>query len=107
MLFDTLYVGTIPILQKNALVLHPTYSKLPIVYVDNLVDFLSWENISDVLRIWVNEKAPYFETGSFLRNKTLQKFHTKYWYHQMQTHILLFHQKHKHEYHMKLHDNNI
>jgi hypothetical protein len=87
-LFDALYVGTIPILQKNAMVLHPNYSKLfPIVYVDNLVDFLSWNNISMILKTWVKEKAPYFIKGSKLRNQTLDRMKNKYWYHKIISHI--------------------
>jgi hypothetical protein len=79
--FESIYAGTIPILQKS--ILDDSYSHLPIVFVDNIVDFLSWSNISIVMKEWMNELGKYYEPMSHLRNQTLHRLTTTYWHRQM------------------------
>eukprot|EP01041_Mallomonas_annulata_P011559 gene11559-24172_t len=76
--FEAILIGTIPIIERN--VLYDAYMHLPIVFVDNLVSFMSWDNVSIVLEMWLGEFDKYYELNSKLRNQTLYRLTTKYWY---------------------------
>ena len=84
----TRQVGTIPVIERNAL--QDAYSRLPVAFVDNITDFLTWPNISAQMEYWVGTLGKYYEQGSQLRNSTLHRLTTKYWASRMRRHITEF-----------------
>ena len=53
--------------------------------MDNITDFLLWNTsaIMSTLTRWLVQLGKYYEAGSQLRNDTLHKLSTAYWYHKI------------------------
>ena len=79
--WQSLLLGTIPVIERNAL--HDAYELLPVAFVHNITDFLTWTNVSQVMVQWRHQLGKFYEQGSHLRNRTLHRLTTKYWYHRM------------------------
>eukprot|EP01041_Mallomonas_annulata_P000846 gene846-1647_t len=103
-LFESLMVGTIPIIERTAL--YDAYEHFPVVFVRNLTDFMTWPNASTMMAHWVDHLDKYYEPGSHLRNQTLHRLNTKYWYHLMESKLHNPHSRnHRHE-HFQAHEFN-
>eukprot|EP01041_Mallomonas_annulata_P001316 gene1316-2534_t len=103
-LFDSLMVGTIPIIERTAL--FDAYEHFPVVFVRNLTDFMTWTNASTMMAIWMSELEKFYEPGSLLRNQTLYRLNTKYWYDLMEYKLHNPHSRnHRHE-HFQAHEFN-
>jgi hypothetical protein len=80
-LVHSILLGTIPIIQSNAL--DDAYSQLPVVIVPSLEQFLHADNTQrakELLDQWSETYAPYYELGSELRNQTLYRLSSDYWW---------------------------
>ena len=76
--WEAVRVGTVPIVERSALV--DAYAQLPIVFVDSIRAMMTWSNLSVQLQLWANQYSPYYEHNSALRNQTMQRLKTVYWY---------------------------
>eukprot|EP01036_Dinobryon_divergens_P026941 gene26940-35640_t len=85
--WEAMLVGTIPVLEHSAL--DDAYSQLPVAFVDNIADFLRWNTsaIKSTLTQWLLQLGKYYEVGSELRNDTLHKLSTAYWFNKIVGHF--------------------
>lgn len=82
--WEVMALGAIPILQRSPL--ENGYKKLPVVFVDSLLDFLHPNNESQSRKLmeeWECEWGPFFVHGSALRNATLHRLTTAFWWDQV------------------------
>eukprot|EP00605_Chrysophyceae_sp_TOSAG23-4_P000955 GSChrysophyteH1.ASY1.ANO1.1055.1 assembled CDS len=75
--FEAIHEGTIPILKKS--IVYDAYSHLPVAWVDSWDELFHEDNRTALLSQWVQELGPYYEKGSALRQKTLNKLKMSYW----------------------------
>lgn len=89
--WEVLVLGSIPILQRSPL--QNGYKKLPVAFVDSIVDFLDPQNEAKSkkqMEQWEQELGPYCVFGSALRNETFYRLTTDYWWSQVTTQIKQF-----------------
>ena len=57
--------------------------------MDNIADFLLWNTsaIKSTLTRWLVQLGKYYEVGSQLRNDTLHKLSTAYWFNKVVDHF--------------------
>ena len=80
-LYHSILLGTIPIIESNAL--DDAYEDLPIAIVPSVKDFLNinqTEKAQSLLDEWSKKYAPYYEKHSALRNQTLHMLSEEYWW---------------------------
>lgn len=80
-LFQSIIVGTIPIIESTAL--DDAYAHLPVAIVPSIAQFLSVDSINNTMALlanWTDMYAPYYVMGSALRNETLHKLSQEYWW---------------------------
>ena len=75
--FEAILVGTIPIVQHSTL--DDAYRHLPVVFVDSTVGLLQNNNTLELLGKWLIELSPYYEEGSELRLKVINRLTSAYW----------------------------
>lgn len=75
--WESMLVGSIPIIRRG--MIDDAYAKFPVVFIDSWEEFFKSENTSLVLQEWRIKLAPYYEEGSELRQKTLERLTTQYW----------------------------
>ena len=77
--FEAIFQGTIPIVRKT--LLYDSYHLFPIAWVDEWADLfaLSDAERNAQFKKWIKELGPYYEIGSALRHKTLERMQTAYW----------------------------
>ncbi len=77
--FEAILQGTIPIVRKT--LLYDSYHLFPIAWIDEWSDFfnLNDKDRTALLHKWIKELGPYYEKGSALRQKTLERMTTAYW----------------------------
>ena len=83
-LVHSIVLGTIPIIQSNAL--DDAYEQLPVVIVPSLSDFLDpakTDEAKALLEQWGEKYSPYYEPFSQLRADTLYKLSEEYWWNQV------------------------
>lgn len=87
-LFHSILLGAIPIIEDSPL--RDAYEQLPVVIVPNLLDFLDptkTQLAQEQLDGWAAQYVPYFIQGSALRNETLYKLTTPYWWEKITSHL--------------------
>ena len=83
-LASSIVLGTIPIIQSNAL--DDAYKQLPVVIIPSLEAFLHPNNTAQAkmqLDEWGVKYGPYYEPNSPLRKETLRKLSADYWWDQV------------------------
>jgi hypothetical protein len=75
--WETIEIGTIPIIEHSTL--DEAYTELPVVFVNNVTEFLLWSNLSETMKIWYEEKSPFYVHGSALRKQTLHRLKANFW----------------------------
>jgi hypothetical protein len=75
--FDTIRIGTIPIIQK--LSIEEGYEHFPVAFVNNWDELFKHKDPEAVLRAWMYVLAPYYEHDGFLRKKALSRLTSSYW----------------------------
>ena len=75
--FEAIIVGTIPIIQHSTL--DDAYRHLPVVFVDSTAGLLQSNNTLELLDKWRTELSPYYEEGSELRSKVINRLTLAYW----------------------------
>lgn len=84
--WETMLLGTIPIIERNAL--DDAYGQLPVAFVPNMTDFvLHWTNKSEVMKQWLQELGPFYENptkpDSLYQTFTLKRLKVDYWHRQV------------------------
>ena len=75
--WEAILVGIIPIMEKSYI--EDAYNKLPVVFIDSWEEFFTSAETPKLLDEWRKSLAPYYEEGSELRTKSLQRLTTEYW----------------------------
>lgn len=80
--FEAVLAGTIPIIRHS--VLDDAYQRLPAVLIDSWDVLFNNPNLEQVLSEWREKLQPYYEEGSALRQKVVDRLKTAYWVEQVQ-----------------------
>ena len=75
--FDSIRIGTIPIIQKISI--EEGYEHLPVAFVNTWDELFKHRDPESVLRAWLFILAPYYEHDGFLRKKALGRLKSSYW----------------------------
>ena len=77
--FEAIMHGTIPIVRKT--LLYDSYHMFPIAWIDEWADLfaLNDSNRTALFQKWIRDLGPYYEKGSALRQKVLERMTTAYW----------------------------
>ena len=78
-------IGTIPIIEHSTL--DDAYSQLPVAYVKNITEYMTWSTKDKVMKGWLTHLGPYYEAGSKRRAEVLYKLTTKYWWSRVVAHL--------------------
>jgi hypothetical protein len=68
--WEALRAGTIPIIEFSTV--NDGYEHFPVVFVEDWKELIKHPNGTQLLRVWANKLAPYYEEGSELRKKVLE-----------------------------------
>jgi len=92
--WETIILGSIPIIEHSSL--DGAYSQLPVAFVKNMTDFITWTNHTAVLQQWKEELEPYYIEHSEKRNQTLYRLKNLYWHAQITKHIPNYRSAYRH-----------